>query len=231
MNKNKASERQIIFYSFYNNNEPLDPSYFKIYDIFYEYSSLGKDYTLDPKYIYIVVPLFQYKTDQWFDNSANSGDKRIYPSDNYYNPYEVNPFPLVITLDSPNNNNVRPNNTAQQIQQQQMEQQAQQQILEQQQQQIQQQQQMQQHQMAQQQQQMQQADQENISNEIDNILSKEEVEEKSLSDTITDMLKQPVLVGVLVILFSLPQINNIIVNWQNNLKHIIFGLNLNYLYN
>lgn len=125
----------------------------------------------------------------------------------------VNEIIQEIENNSPNNNNVRPNNTAQQIQQQQMEQQAQQQILEQQQQQIQQQQ-MQQQQMEQQQQQqqMQQADQENISNEIDNILSKEQVEEKSLSDTITDMLKQPVLVGVLVILFSLPQINNIIVN-------------------
>ena len=124
----------------------------------------------------------------------------------------VNEIIQEIENNSPNNNTVRTNDTAPQIQQTQQEQIAQQQILQQQQQEMQQQQ-MQQQQMEQQQIQQEQMQQEqSINNEIEDILSKEKVEEKTMSETIIDMLKQPLLVGALVVIFSLPQLNNIIVN-------------------
>ena len=124
----------------------------------------------------------------------------------------VNEIIQEIENNSPNNNTVRTNDTAPQIQQTQQEQMAQQQMLQQQQQEMQQQQ-MQQQQMEQQQIQQEQMQQEqSINNEIEDILSKEKVEEKTMSETIIDMLKQPLLVGALVVIFSLPQLNNIIVN-------------------
>ena len=124
----------------------------------------------------------------------------------------VNEIIQEIENNSPNNNTVRTNDTAPQIQKSQQDQMAQQQMLQQQQLEMQQQQ-MQQQQMQQQMQQQEQMQQEqSINNEIEDILAKEKVEEKTISETIIDMLKQPLLVGALVVIFSLPQLNNIIVN-------------------
>ena len=125
----------------------------------------------------------------------------------------VNEIIQEIENNSPNNNTVRTNDTAPQIQQSQQEQMAQQQMLQQQQLEMQQQQQMQQQQIQQQMEQQEQMQQEQtINNEIEDILANEKVEEKTMSETIIDMLKQPLLVGALVVIFSLPQLNNIIVN-------------------
>jgi hypothetical protein len=97
---NRMEEVEVFsIQTFLNYSEPLDPEYFKKYDLFSDYSSLGKDYTLDSKYIYITIPLIQFKTDQWFDNSSNASDKNMYPGNPYNNPFEINPFPLVLSID------------------------------------------------------------------------------------------------------------------------------------
>ena len=85
--------------TFYSNEKILTNEYFKKYDIFYNYSNLGKNYTLDNNYIYITIPLFQGVTDYWFDNSSEAGNTNIYPDNNYDNPFKINPFPLVISCD------------------------------------------------------------------------------------------------------------------------------------
>ena len=85
--------------TFHSNDKILTDKYFKKYDIFYNFTNLGTNYTLDPNYIYITIPLYQDVTDNWFDNSSESGDTDIYPDNNYNNPFKVNPFPLVITCD------------------------------------------------------------------------------------------------------------------------------------
>jgi hypothetical protein len=87
------------FQTFYGENSTLTPEYFKKYDMFYGYSSLGANYILDPNYIYITIPLYQDITDNWFDNSAEASNTNIYPNGNYNNPYKINPFPLVISCD------------------------------------------------------------------------------------------------------------------------------------
>jgi hypothetical protein len=91
---------------FLNPSQPLTENYFKQNDIFYKYSSLGPNYTLDPNYIYITVPFLQYKTDQWFNNSSEKDNTTLYPDKNYYNPYELNPYPLVITQDNSANTEI-----------------------------------------------------------------------------------------------------------------------------
>jgi hypothetical protein len=87
------------FQTFYADDKSLTSDYFKKYDMFYGYSSLGEDYILDTNYIYITVPLIQDVTDNWIDNSAQANNKEIYPNGNYFNPYKINPFPLVISAD------------------------------------------------------------------------------------------------------------------------------------
>ena len=52
---NRMEEVEVFsIQTFLNYSEPLDPEYFKKYDLFSDYSSLGKDYTLDSKYIYML---------------------------------------------------------------------------------------------------------------------------------------------------------------------------------
>ena len=97
---NRMEEINIFsFQTFFNYSQPLDSGYIKKYDIFSKYTNLGPNYTLDPKYIYITIPLIQFKTDQWFDNSSNASNTNMYPGNPYENPYKTNPFPLVITID------------------------------------------------------------------------------------------------------------------------------------
>lgn len=91
--------------TFFNSGKKLSSEYFKQNDIFYNYSSLGTKYSLDPKYIYITLPFIQGVTDQWFDNSGQSSNKNLYPDNNYNNPFKINPFPLVISYDIFDNNN------------------------------------------------------------------------------------------------------------------------------
>ena len=97
---NRIEEIEIFsIQTFYSDDKILTNQYFKKYDVFYNYTNLGKNYTLDSNYIYITIPLFQGVTDHWFDNSAESSNTNIYPDGNYNNPFKVNPFPLVITCD------------------------------------------------------------------------------------------------------------------------------------
>lgn len=91
--------------TFFNYSENSTSNYFKDNDIFYKFSSLGNDYTLDSKYIYITIPFIQNISDNWFDNSNNKDNINLYPDNNYNNPFEINPFPLVMTCDFKNINN------------------------------------------------------------------------------------------------------------------------------
>ena len=101
---NRIEELNVYsFQMFVTPSQPLTENYFKQNDIFYNYSSLGSNYILDPNYIYITVPFIQYKTDQWFDNSSEKDNIELYPDNNYINPYDINPFPLVITKDNTDN--------------------------------------------------------------------------------------------------------------------------------
>ena len=85
------------FQTFYSNSTSLTPDYFKKYDMFYGYSSLGLNYILDDNLIYITFPLLQGVTDNWFNNSAEKNNKDIYPNGDYENPFTINPFPLVLS--------------------------------------------------------------------------------------------------------------------------------------
>lgn len=97
---NRMEEIQIFsFQTFHSDPNILTENYFKNNDIFYGYSSLGANYKLSEDYIYITIPLFQNITDNWFNNSAQAGNKNLYPDSNYTNPFKINPFPLVISSD------------------------------------------------------------------------------------------------------------------------------------
>ena len=98
---NKIENVEIISLQFFKpplkgNNNSSD--YYKQNDIFYGYSSLGSNYTLDPKYIYITVPFIQNETDLWFNNEVNANNKEFYPNGDYYNPFIPSAFPLVINI-------------------------------------------------------------------------------------------------------------------------------------
>jgi len=98
---NRMEEINIMsIQTFFNNGQSMSSDYFKKYDIFFNYSNLPASETLDPKYIYITVPLVQGISDQWFDNSGNASNKDLYPDNNYNNPFKINPFPLVISYDN-----------------------------------------------------------------------------------------------------------------------------------
>lgn len=103
---NRMEEIQIMsIQTFFNSGKNLSHKYFKQNDIFYNYSSLGANYSLDPKYIYITLPLIQGVTDQWFDNSDQANNKNLYPDKNYENLFKIAPFPLVISYESVDKNN------------------------------------------------------------------------------------------------------------------------------
>ena len=70
---NRMEEIDIFSFQtfFTDDNKLLTDEYFKKYDIFYNYTNLGLNYTLDDNFIYITIPLFQGVTDNWFNNSGS----------------------------------------------------------------------------------------------------------------------------------------------------------------
>lgn len=76
--------------------------YYKQNDIYYGYSLLGSDYTLDPKYVYVTVPFIQSISDLWFNNRSNKDNTNFYPNNDYYNPFIPSAYPLVLNANSNN---------------------------------------------------------------------------------------------------------------------------------
>ena len=100
---NKMENVQLISLQFFKpplegNNYSTD--YYKQNDIYYGFSSLGSDYTLDPKYFYFTVPFIQNITDLWFNNNDNKDNKDFYPNNDYNNPFIPSAFPLIINTNS-----------------------------------------------------------------------------------------------------------------------------------